>query len=247
MEWIDRAIVLSTRLHGEGAVVATLLTRERGRHAGLVQGARGARQRGVLETGNHVAVRWRGRLPEHLGNYVLELDRSLAAGLLDDPLRLSALVSACAMTEAALPDREPHTAAFDGLSALLTNLDSLFWDALYVKWELGLLQELGFGLDLTRCAATGSGDGLAFVSPRTGRAVSLSAGEPYRDRLLPLPGFLVGSGEAAPADVATGLDLTGHFLERRALGAGGTGMPAARTRFVERYRKHATKSGRMTA
>jgi DNA repair protein RecO (recombination protein O) len=247
MEWTDRAIVLSARAHGEGGAVATLLTRERGRHAGLVQGARTARQRGVLETGNHVAARWRGRLQEHLGTYSLELERSLAAGLLDDPMRLSALVSACALTEAALPEREPHPAAFDGLSALLTSLDSPFWDALYVRWELGLLQELGFGLDLTRCAATGGNDGLAFVSPRTGRAVSLSAAEPYRDRLLPLPGFLVGKGEAAPEDVAAGLDLAGHFLERQALGAAGAGMPAARARFVERYRKQATRSGRSTA
>lgn len=247
MEWTDRAIVLSARAHGEGGAVATLLTRERGRHAGLVQGARGARQRGVLETGNHVAARWRGRLQEHLGTYSLELERSLAAGLLDDPMRLSALVSACALTEAALPEREPHPAAFDGLSALLTSLDSPFWDALYVRWELGLLQELGFGLDLTRCAATGGNDGLAFVSPKTGRAVSLSAAEPYRDRLLPLPGFLVGSGEASPEDVAAGLDLAGHFLERQALGAAGAGMPAARTRFLERYRKQATRSGRTIA
>ncbi|WP_207478991.1 DNA repair protein RecO [Arenibaculum pallidiluteum] len=244
MEWSDRAIVLSARPHGEGAAVATLLTRERGRHAGLVQGARTARQRGVLETGNAVAARWRARLPEHLGTYALELDRSVAAGLLDDPLRLAALVSACALTEAALPEREPHPAAFEGLSALLENLDSPFWDAIYVRWELGLLQELGFGLDLSCCAATGRNDALAYVSPRTGRAVSLSAGEAYRDRLLPLPGFLVGDGEADPDSVLRGLELAGHFLERLALSAGDAGMPSARTRFVERYRKLTARSGK---
>jgi DNA repair protein RecO (recombination protein O) len=247
MEWSDRAIVLSTRPHGEAAVVATLLTRERGRHAGLVQGARTARQRGGLETGNHVAARWRGRLQEHLGNYVLEPELSIAAGLLDDPLRLGALVSACALTEAALPEREPHPAVFDGLSALLTTLASPFWDALYVRWELGLLQELGFGLDLSSCAVSGGSEGLSFVSPRTGRAVSAAAAAPYRDRLLPLPGFLVGSGGADPSEVSAGLDLTAHFLDRQALAAGGTGMPAARTRFVDRYRKYATRSGRETA
>ena len=247
MEWSDRAIVLSARPHGEGAAIATLLTRERGRHAGLVQGARTARQRGTLETGNEVAARWRGRLPEHLGSYALELDRSVAAGLLDDPLRLAALVSACALTEAALPEREPHPAAFEGLTALLGSLDSPFWDALYVQWEVGLLQELGFGLDLSRCAATGRSDTLAYVSPRTGRAVSLSAGEAFRDRLLPLPGFLAGAGEAGPEAVLQGLDLTGHFLERQALAAGDSGMPAARNRFVERYRKQAARSGRTVA
>lgn len=244
MEWTDDAIVLSQRPHGEAAAVATLLTRGRGRHAGLVQGARSGRQRGVLEPGNQVAARWRARLPEHLGTYSLEALHSTAAGLLDDPPRLAALVSACAVCEAALPEREPHPAVYDGLRTLLSMLDGPFWDAAYVRWELSLLGELGFGLDLSRCAATGINDQLAYVSPRTGRAVSLSAGEAYKDRLLPLPGFLLGRGDAGPAQVLEGLDLSGHFLERTALAAGGTGLPAARSRFVERYRKEATPSGR---
>lgn len=247
MEWTDEAIVLSARPHGESAAVATLLTREHGRHAGLVQGARSARQRGVLEAGNLVGARWRARLPEHLGAFSLELDRSVAAGLLDDPLRLAALVSACSVCEAALPEREPHGPVYDGFRALLVALGSEFWDAAYVRWELGVLQELGFGLDLTRCAATGTNDQLAYVSPRTGRAVSLSAGEAYRDRLLPLPGFLIGRGAADPEEVGRGLLLSGHFLERTAMAAGGIGLPAARARFVERYRKSATSSGRQKA
>lgn len=244
MEWSDEAIVLSSRPHGEAAAVATLLTRRYGRHAGLVQGARGVRQRGVLEPGNRVGARWRGRLPEHLGAFSLELERSAAAGLLDHPQRLAALVSACAVCEAALPERQPHEAVYDGFCALLTAFDSEFWDAAYVRWEVGVLRELGFGLDLSRCAATGANDQLAYVSPRTGRAVSFSAAEGYRERLLPLPGFLIARGPAEPDDVLAGLRLTGHFLERTALAAGGIGLPAARARFIERYRKNATPSGK---
>lgn len=244
MEWSDDAIVLSHRAHGEASAVAMLLTRGRGRHAGLVQGARSGRRRGVLEPGNLVAARWRARLPEHLGTYTLEAVQSTAAGLLDDPTRLAALVSACAVCEAALPEREPHPAVYEGLCTLLSLLDGPFWDAAYVRWELSLLGELGFGLDLSRCAATGANDQLAYVSPRTGRAVSLSAGEAYRERLLPLPGFLLGRGGAVPGQVLEGLTLSGHFLERSALAAGGVALPAARTRFVERYRKGAAPSDR---
>jgi DNA repair protein RecO (recombination protein O) len=155
------------------------------------------------------------------------------------------------MTEVALPDREPHEPVFHGLLALLEAFETPVWAPAYVRWELGLLQELGFGLDLSSCAATGTNDTLAYVSPRTGRAVSLSAGEPYRDKLLPLPGFLAGHGGWTDREVLAGLDLTGHFLERNAITpgfGGGSGdasgqMPAARARFIERYRKMATLSG----
>jgi len=243
MEWTDEAIVLSARPHGEAAVVATLLTRSHGRHAGLVPGGRSPRRRGNLQPGNRVGARWRARLPEHLGTLTVEPIQTAAAGMLDDPLRLAGLVSACAVAEVALPEREPHESVFHGLAALLDAFNSPAWAAAYVRWELGLLQELGFGLDLASCAATGSNDALAYVSPRTGRAVSLSAGEPYRDKLLPLPGFLVGQGGGGPAEVLAGLELTGHFLERNAFATRDTAMPAARTRFLERYRKTATHSG----
>ena len=235
MEWSDQGIVLSNRAHGETAAVVTLLAREHGRHAGLVMGGRSSRQRGHTEPGSVVAARWRGRLAEHLGNYVLEPLRGYAAGLLDDPPRLAALASACALAEAALPEHQPHPALYDGLCALFEVLDGApAWAEAYVRWEVGLLAELGFGLDLERCAVTGVVSGneyLAFVSPRTGRAVSVSAGEPYRDRLLPLPGFLVGRGQGGAEEVAAGLRLTGHFLERHVLNAP---LPPARERLAAR-------------
>jgi DNA repair protein RecO (recombination protein O) len=143
----------------------------------------------------------------------------------------------------ALPEREPHEPVFHALAALIDAFESPVWAAAYVRWELGLLQELGFGLDLGACAATGTNNGLAYVSPRTGRAVSLSAGEPYRDKLLLLPGFLVGQGGGGEAEVLAGLELTGHFLDRNVFATRDTAMPAARTRFLERYRKTATHSG----
>jgi DNA repair protein RecO (recombination protein O) len=232
MEWSDQGIVLSARPHGEGGAVATLLAREHGRCAGLVMGGRSTRQRGNLEPGSLLAVRWRGRLPEHLGHFTVEPLHGYAAAFLDEPLKLAALSSACALVEAALPEREPHPALFDGLLALFGLLDTPAWAEAYVRWEVGFLTETGFGLDLDRCAVTGTNDYLAFVSPRTGRAVSASAGEPYRDRLLPLPGFLIGLGGGGPTEVGQGLDLTGHFLERHVLNGP---LPPARLRLRERY------------
>ena len=232
MEWSDQGIVLSARPHGEGGAVATLLAREHGRCAGLVMGGRSTRQRGNLEPGSLLAVRWRGRLPEHLGHFTVEPLHGYAAAFLDEPLKLAALSSACALVEAALPEREPHPALFDGLLALFGLLDTPAWAEAYVRWEVGFLTETGFGLDLDRCAVTGTNDYLAFVSPRTGRAVSASAGEPYRDRLLPLPGFLIGLGGGGPTEVGQGLDLTGHFLERHLLNGP---LPPARLRLRERY------------
>lgn len=236
MEWSDQGIVLANRPHGESAAVVTLLAHAHGSHAGLVLGGRSSRLRAVTEPGTVVAVRWRGRLAEHLGTFTLEPLRGYAAGLLDDPPRLAALASACALVEAALPEHQPHPAVHDGLCALFEVLDGgAAWAEAYVRWEVGLLAELGFGLDLARCAVTGAADDgnayLAFVSPRTGRAVSAAAGEPYRDRLLALPGFLIGHGQGGAAEVAAGLRLTGHFLERHVLNAA---LPPARARLAER-------------
>lgn len=244
MDWTDEGIVLSTRRHGETGSIAMLFTREHGRHAGLV---RGQKIRAELQPGTLVAARWRARLADHLGLYTLEPVGSAAAPLLDEPLRLAALVSACALVEGALPERAPHPAVFDGLAALLALLPGEVWDAAYIQWEIGLLRALGFGLDLERCAATGRNDELAYVSPRSGRAVSLSAGEPYRDRLLALPGFLIGRGEADPPAVLAGLALTGHFLERLLFGQSHIEVPAARQRFVEAYRRMALAAGRAAA
>ncbi len=244
MNWAEDGIVLSARKHGESAAVVQLLTRDHGRHAGLVRGGAGRRARGVLQPGNRVAARWQARLAAHLGTYVCELTRSHAAELLDDPLRLAGLSAACAMAEASLPEREPHGAVYEGFLALLQAMATPDWPRIYVRWELGLLAELGYGLDLSSCAATGANDELAYVSPKSGRAVSLSAGEPYREKLLPLPRFLavprapaagdLAAGDLAAGDVAKGLRLTGYFLERHVFAPLGRGLPAARRRLAER-------------
>ncbi len=235
MEWSDQGIVLSARRHGEAAAIVTLLTPDHGRHAGLVRGGAGRRQRGVLQPGNRVAARWRARLAEHLGTLTCELTEAMAAPHLADPLRLAGLSAACALADWALPEREPHVAIHDGLLHLIKSLSGDDWPFFYVIWEVDLLRELGFGLDLERCAATGRTGSLAFVSPRTGRAVSLSAGEPYRDRMLALPPFLTGeTSSTTPRDIVDGLTLTAYFLERHVLAVAGRRLPAARLRLVER-------------
>ncbi|MDH3233875.1 MAG: DNA repair protein RecO [Alphaproteobacteria bacterium] len=242
MDWTDQGIVLAARKHGENALIVQLLTRGHGRHAGLVRGGAGRRQRGIYQPGNIVTAHWRGRLAEHLGAYVCEPGTSHAAALLDDPPRLAALSAACAVAEAALPEREPHAAIYEGFLALLDALGRsaeaggglALWGEVYVRWELGLLSELGYGLDLSTCAATGRNDELAYVSPRTGRAVSLSAGELYRDKLLPLPPFLVGRGTGAPSEICDGLRMAGYFLERHVFAPLERPPPPARARLVDR-------------
>lgn len=244
MDWTEDAVVLAARRHGESAAVVSVLTRGQGRYAGLVRGGWGSRARGLYLPGNRVRAVWRARLAEHLGSLVCEPLESAAARFLDDPARLAALSAAAALCEAALPEREPHPAAYDGILALVGALAGQAWAEAYVLWELALLAELGYGLDLGRCAATGLNDDLAFVSPRTGRAVSLSAGMPYRDRLLPLPGFLVGRAGSGPEDVVAGLRTTGHFLERHVFQPRDRGLPPARERLVERLGRAAGATAR---
>lgn len=235
LTWSDSAFVLAARPHGETSSVVQLLTLAHGRHAGLVRGGQGRRQRPVLQAGNRVSATWSARLADHLGNVTLELEAANAAQWLDDPLRLSALASAAAVSEVALPEREPHPACFEAFQALVGALESEHWAEVYVQWELLLLRDLGFGLDLTRCAATGVNDQLAYVSPRSGRAVSLAAAEPYRERLLALPGFLLGRGGGGPEEVAQGLRLTGHFLERHVFHPRDRPLPSARQRLTQRF------------
>ena len=244
MEWSDTGIVLSARRHGENAAVVSLITQTHGRHAGLVHGARGRRGRGLYQPGNTLAARWQARLAEHLGRYTCELVRARASLLLDDPARLAALAAVCALTEATLPERHPYPQVFGALGHLLDALEaSEHWAETVVRWELVLLGELGFGLDLTSCAATGSVEDLAYVSPRSGRAVSHEAGVPYADKLLRLPPFLVrpedGAASAATADVVAGLRLTGWFLEKHVFAEQGGRMPPARERFIDRLQASA--------
>ena len=235
MKWSDRAIILGARPHGESAAVLTLLTESHGRHAGLLPGGQSRKVRGLYQAGNRVSATWRARLAEHLGTERCELEANVAARFLDAPDRLAVLSAAVAVTDKALPEREPHPAVYHGLLALLAALDGDHWAEIYVRWELALLAELGFGLDLTRCAAGGDNDRLAYVSPKSGRAVSLAAGEPYRDKLLALPGFLVGRGGGGALEVGQGLGLTGYFLKHRVFAARHQPLPEARGRLAERF------------
>lgn len=237
MDWRDTGFVLTARRHGEGGLIAELLTEAHGRHAGLVRGGQSPKKRALLQPGNLVAASWRGRLPEHLGAFEIELLRPHAAGLIDDPDRLAALSSATTLVALAVPEREPHGDVFKDLGRLIEALDSPGWPAEYVVWECALLAALGFGLDLSACAATGRNDDLIYVSPRSGRAVSRSAGEPYHDKLLPLPGFLWRDVAAGVADIASGLALTAHFMHHHLLEPQGRSLPEARTRLAERLRR----------
>jgi DNA repair protein RecO (recombination protein O) len=238
IEWEDEGIVLVLRPHGEADGILTLLTEHHGRHAGLVKGADGRRHRGTLQPGNLVQARWRARLENHLGSFVVEPTRSFAGSAMADRRALSGLTALCSMVDASLPEREPHPAIYEAALELLSHLGEAAWPAYYVLWELALLREMGYGLDLRDCAATGSRENLAFVSPRSGRAVSRAAAEPYRDRLLTLPAFLLESSHdtvtaASVQDVRAGLALTGHFLDRDVFAAHDRQIPAARTRFVD--------------
>jgi DNA repair protein RecO (recombination protein O) len=230
MEWAAPAIVLDTRSFGEGAAVVSLLTEEYGRHAGLAKGGASRGQRAIWQPGNLVEARWVARLADQLGALTGELVHPAAALAMDDPLALALLSAACAVAEGALPDREPHPRAFQGLVSIIGRLGQGAQAVLpdYIRWEADLLAELGYGLDLTRCAGTGTTEDLVWVSPKSGRAVSAAAGAPYADRLLPLPAFLLGQGPSGPEAWLAGLRLTGHFLGKNAYGHHHRPLPAAR-------------------
>lgn len=234
MQWTDEGIVLSVKPHGETAAVLELWTRAHGRHLGLVHGGRSRRLRPVLQAGNHVDATWKARLADQLGHMSVEMRRAFAAETLDDAAALAALSTITTLTRL-LPERDPHPNLYEITLFVLGFLnDATVWPALLVRWELALLEELGFGLDLSQCAATGSNDQLIYVSPKTGRAVSASAGEPYRDKLLPLPAFLTKqrSGLVTGDDVRLGFALTGHFLETRVLLPRGQSLPQPRARLL---------------
>ncbi len=234
MQWTDEGIVLSVRSHGETAAIVDLWTRAHGRHMGLVHGGRSRRLRPVLQAGNHVDAAWKARLADQLGSMSVEMRRAFAAETLDDAQALMALSSITTLT-GLLPERDPHPNLYEITLFVLGFLnDATVWPALMVRWELALLDELGFGLDLSQCAATGTNDQLIYVSPKSGRAVSASAGEPYRDKLLPLPQFLTKqrSGPVTAADVNLGFALTGYFIEKHLLQPRGQMLPASRMRLV---------------
>jgi DNA repair protein RecO (recombination protein O) len=229
MQWTEDAIVLATRKHGETSLILEALTRGRGRSLGLVRGGRSKTLRATLQTGNSVHATWRARLEDHLGLFTIEPVKARAAEIIDYPLRLAGLTSLTTLARL-LPEREPHPRIYDATLVLLDHLpEDDLWPAMLVRWEMGLLDELGFGLDLSSCAATGSNEALAYVSPRSGKAVSEAAGEPYSSRLLRLPAFLVNGGEPTTEDVRSGFALTGYFLQRHLLEPRGLELPHARS------------------
>jgi DNA repair protein RecO (recombination protein O) len=235
MQWQDEGIVLATRRFGESGLLVDLLTRERGRHGGLVRGGGGRKAAPVLDVGNRVQATWRARLDHQLGQFTVEPLVLVANRLLDQPVRLQALHAACTLVRECLFEREPHPLLFNGLVAFgdfLTEEENERWPELYVRFELALLADLGFGLDLARCAVTGRDDDLVFVSPRTGRAVSREGAGEWAPRLLPLPAFLLSGGAASPAEIEQGLRLTGSFLQHHLFDATERAMPTARERLI---------------
>lgn len=243
MEWQAPAVVLGARPLGESGAVVSLLTEAQGRHAGLAKGGASRAQAAVWQPGNLVEARWVARLAEQLGALSGELVHPTAALAMEDPLALALLAAACAVAEGALPEREAHPATFHGLVSILSRLPGGALPLLpeLVRWEAGLLAELGYGLDLRRCAATGVDTDLAWVSPRTGRAVSAAAGAPWRERLLTLPAFLRDpAAPASPAEAHAGLRLTAHFLARDAFGQHGRALPPARVLLQDRVAAMAT-------
>ena len=235
MEWTDEGIVLGTRRHGEGNAILELMTQSHGRHLGLVRGGAGSRLRPALQPGNVLRAVWRARLDEHLGHYTVEVVRSHpasqmgAAHVVYGVTHLSAL---CRL----LPEREPHADVHQHLSDVLEHLEEETTAAvLMIRFELQMLSELGFGLDLSACAVTGAAESLAYVSPKSGRAVSVTAGEPWRERLLRLPAFALEpapTGVPAAEDLADGFALTGFFLGRHVLEPRGLFFSEAREGFI---------------
>ncbi|MBN8874657.1 MAG: DNA repair protein RecO [Rhodospirillales bacterium] len=235
MEWDAPAIVLQARAYGEGDAIVTVMTEEHGLHRGLVRGGQSRQHAATWQPGTLITARWTARLADQLGGLRGEPVHAAAALAMDDPLALALLTAACAVAEGALPEREPHAAVFGGLLHLLAHLpegSALLPDL--VRWELRLLADLGYGVDLRACAVTGATAGLAFVSPRTGRAVTAEAAGAWAARLLPLPSFLVGGNAATADDWRDGLRLTGHFLARDAFGQHNRPLPLARQMLYDR-------------
>ncbi len=236
MEWRDEGAVLAVRRHGESSAIIEVFTEAHGRHAGVVRGGASRRFAPILQPGAQLDVTWRARLDDHLGAFTVEPLRFRAGGTLGDRLALAGLNAVCALLKFALPEREAHPALYRRSITLLDLLDTTdAWPLAYVRWELVLLEELGFGLDLGRCAVTGGPDDLIHVSPRTGRAVSRAGAGDWADRLLPLPPCLLGRSPASDQEILSGLTTTGHFLETRlAPSLGNMPLPPARRRLTDR-------------
>ncbi len=235
MEWREEGIVLARRKHGESAAIIEVFTEAHGRHAGIVRGGAGRRMGPVLEPGNQVDVTWRARLEDHLGVFTVEPVQSRAALVMTDRKALAGLNAVVGLLSFALPEREAHPNLYRRTLAVFEMMEAgPYWPLAYLRWEVSLLEDLGFGLDLGRCAVTGASEGLAYVSPKSGRAVSETGAGAYKDRLLPLSPALVGRGEGSIDDIRDGLRVTGHFLKSWLVPSlGDRSLPEARGRLVD--------------
>lgn len=234
MEWRDEGIILGVRRHGETSAILEVMTREHGRHLGLVRGGRSRRQQPVLQPGNRVDLTWRARLDEHLGNFAVEPLELAAGRLMESALAIHGIQLLAAHLRL-VAERDPHPRLFEALAVIVDTLgEPVLASELMVRFELMVLDELGFGLDLDECAATGARDNLVFVSPKTGRAVSRAAGAPWADRLLPLPPFLDRNAlrRAEIGEIADAFRLAGHFLARHVWEPRGLEEPEARRGFL---------------
>lgn len=233
MQWTDEGIVLGVKRHGEANAILDLMTRAHGRHLGMVRGGTGSRLKPILQPGNTVSANWRARLDEHLGHYTVEALNLRASRFFAAPHAIYGLTHLTALMRL-LPERDPHESLYELFDSMLDHLDEAQVIApLVVRFELQLLSDLGFGLDLTECVATGATEDLVYVSPKSGRAVSRAAGEPYAGRMLSLPAFLRdASAPASGADVADGFALTGFFLDRYVLEPRGLLLGDERTHFI---------------
>ena len=234
MEWREDGLLLSQRRHGESSAIIEVFTRFHGRHAGIVRGGASRKTAPLLQPGAQLDVTWRARLEDHLGTFSVEPVKSRAF-LLSDRLMLAGLNALTSLLSFALPEREAHPALYSRTLAVLDMMEeSPFWTLAYLRWELALLEDLGFGLDLSRCAVTGSEDNLTYVSPKSGRAVSKAAAGEWAERLLPLSPALIVEGDGSVEDLLAGLRVSGHFLDQRlAPSLGDRPMPAARNRLVD--------------
>jgi DNA repair protein RecO (recombination protein O) len=235
IEWRDEATLLSVRPFGETSVIVEVFSEEHGRDSGVVRGGTSRKMAPVLQPGAQLSVAWKARLDSHLGSFTVEPVRSRSATAMGDRLALAGLNAVCSLLSMVLPEREAHAPLYRRTVSLLDLLgDGDLWPLAYLRWEQALLEEMGFALDLSRCAATGATEGLAYVSPKTGRAVSAAGAGEWADRLLPLPEVLAGGGDASNSEIVRALGTTGYFIEHRLIRSlGDREVPAARQRLLD--------------
>lgn len=235
IEWTDEGAILATRPFGETSVIVEVFSAAHGRHAGVVRGGTSRKVAPILQPGAQVSVTWKARLDSHLGSFTIEPIRSRAAAAMADRLALAGLNAVCAILSHVLPEREAHDRLYDQTVALLDLLgQSDIWPLAYLRWEQALLDDMGFGLDLSQCAVHGVNEELIYVSPKSGRAVSRTGAGEWADRMLPLPPVLAGQGDASNANIATALGTTGYFIEHRLIKSlGDRPVPVARGRLID--------------